>query len=329
MKTLHEKSSCCRGKIYRFGNRRRQCSLCGRTWTVWRRKRGRKPRHRDRNLLRKILLERQRFGQQIRKNNSLSIEGLRQRFRKALSWFVNQPGKENLPSGELILLADGFWFRFKKEDWVLYLMALKPIKQDKAVILGPVLLPGKESYESWSQVIETIPKEVKDRIKAFVSDNFRASKKLVRKYKWVHQLCHFHLIAQLQIRRGKRKPTISGRNIREEIYLTIREALETSSKQRLKSLKENLRILASLPDCPKKLAMITNEFLKELKRFRAYLIYPQLHLPTTTNALEVTGRIIRERSKSINTPKALLLWATAITRLRSTVTCNGNKNQQN
>ena len=277
----------------------------------------------------KILLERKTFNHQIRKNTSVLIEILRQRFRKVLSWFVNQPRKEIFPSGNLILLADGFWFRFKKEDWVLYLMALKSIKEDKAVILDPILLPEKESYENWNQVIETIPREVKTRIKAFVSNNFRASKKLVKKHKWVHQLCHFHLIAQLQIRRGKRKPSLSGRNIREEIYLAIREALEAPNKQRLKFLKENLRILASSPECPRKLKMITNEFLKELKRYHAYLIYPHLHLPPTTNALEVRGRIIREICKRINRPKALFLWATAITRLRPTITCNGNKNQQN
>jgi len=277
----------------------------------------------------KILLERRRFDAQIRKNTSVLIAALYRRFRKVLFWFVNQPRKEILPSGDLILLADGFWFKFKKADWVLYLMALKSIKEDKAVILDPILLPGKESYESWNRAIETIPKGVKTRIKAFVSDNFRASKRLVRKYKWIHQLCHFHLIARLQIRRGKRKPSLSGRNIREEIYLNIREVLETSNKKRLKFLKENLRILASSPQCPRKLAMITNEFLKELKRFRAYLIYPQLHLPTTTNSLETTGRIIRERCKTINTPKALLLWTTAIVRLKSIITCNGNKNQQN
>ena len=186
MKTLHEKSPCCRGKIYRFGNRRRQCSFCGRTWSVWNRRRGKKPRRRDKNLLVKILLERKTFNHQIRKNTSVLIETLRQRFRKVLSWFVNQPRKEIFPSGNLILLADGFWFRFKKEDWVLYLMALKSIKEDKAVILDPILLPEKESYENWNQVIETIPREVKTRIKAFVSNNFRASKKLVKKHKWVH-----------------------------------------------------------------------------------------------------------------------------------------------
>jgi len=302
MKTLHEKSLCCQGKVYRFGNRRRQCSLCGRTWNVWKRKRGRKHRRKDKSLLIKILLEKQTFKQQLRERAgfSISVAGIHKRFRQTLSWFVNQPRKDLLPSGDLILLADGFWFRFKKQDWILYLMALRPVKENTAVLLDPILLPGKESYENWSQVIETIPERAKNQIKAFISDNFRASKRLVKKYKWIHQLCHFHLIAQLQIRRGKRKPTIAGRNIREEIYLTIREALTTTLKQRLKALKENLRILASSSECPKKLAMMTNEFLKELKRFRAFLIYPYLHLPTTTNALEVIGRIIRESCKTLN-----------------------------
>lgn len=127
----------------------------------------------------------------------------------------------------------------------------------------------------------------------------------------------------------KRKSTLPGRNIREEIYLEIREALEMPNRQRLKFLKEHLKVLANSPECPKKLVMMTNEFLKQLKRFRAYLIYPELNLPTTTNTLEVMGRIIREQCRTLNTPKSLLFWTTGIVRLKHNLTCNNNKNQQN
>lgn len=30
----NEKLPCCRAKIYKFGDKQRQCSLCKKTWTV-------------------------------------------------------------------------------------------------------------------------------------------------------------------------------------------------------------------------------------------------------------------------------------------------------
>lgn len=327
MKTLHTKSPCCQGKIHRFGNRRRQCSFCGKTWRIRKKKRGRKHRRINKNLLVKALLERQSLIHQMRSNYS-SLAALRQRFRKALIW-ITQQSREYTFENKLILIADGLWFCFRKQDWVLYLMAIKPVDDSRATLIDPVLLAGKESYENWNYAISTIPTEVRSQIRAFVSDNFRGAKRLANHYQWIHQLCHFHLIAQLQIRRGRRKSIIAGRSIREKIYLNIREALETSDKQYLKVLKTRLKRLVRSPKCPGKMRLITNEFLRSIDWYRTYLLYPKLNLPTTTNTIEATGKIIRQVSRTINSPKALQVWAIAIIRLRDTATCNGRNNQPN
>lgn len=329
MNTQHTKSSCCRAPIRRYGGRRRQCPACHRTWRIYRKRRGRKHRRIDKNLLVRTLIEKQTLKQQIRIYNHRSAAALRKRFRKALTWFTQQPRIDFFPSGRLILVGDGLWYRFAKKDWVLYLMAIKPVQGNKAILLNPVLLSGKENYENWKQAIRTIPPEIRKQIKAFVSDGFRGSKKLAKQNKWIHQRCHFHLIAQLQVRRGRKKSNLIGRNIREAIYLGIRQSLETPDKQHLKFLKEHLKRLSIHSDCPRKMRMIAHEFLKEINSFRAYLLYPKLNLPTTTNTVEATGKVIRGFSRNLNTPKSLQLWVTAFRRLRPIVTCNGKKNQPN
>jgi hypothetical protein len=328
MKSLHTKSPCCRGKIYRFGNRRRQCAVCGKTWRIRRKRKGRKSYRINKQLLRRVLLEGRSLKQEFRKEYS-SLSNLYYRFRQSLEWFTRQPRNYQFNSEQLILLADGLWFQFNKEKWVLFLMALKPTDDNKAILFDPILLEGGESYDNWQAVLSTIPEEAKKRIVVFVSDDFRASDRLVKERSLIHQLCHFHLIAQLQIRRGRRKSTVEGRNIREDIYQSIRQALITTDKKELEQLQLTLQKLIRHPVCPRKLKMMVNQFLRSINHYRAYLIYPELNLPNTTNAIESTGNLIRNVASTLNTPKALYLWSKALIRLRSEITCNGKDFQPN
>jgi len=329
MNKIHAKSHCCREKIYHYGNRRRQCSLCGRTWTIRQKRRGRKRRRIDKNLLIKVLIQNQSLKHIAEQRKLTSWSAIQRRFRKALIWFVNQPRNISLPEQEYILIGDGFWHRFAKQDWVLYLIVLKPINKNFAILMDPVLLPGKESYETWQKVVRTIPLNIRRRIKAFVSDDFSASQKLSLNNHWIHQLCHFHLIAHLQIRRGRKKINIIGKNTRETIYQTIRKILTTRNSQQLKFLTSSLKQLTDEQDCPDKLRMIVNEFLRKMDCFRAYLNYPGLNLPITTGSIETIGKMIRRLCRTIKNPEALRLWITAFIRLRSKITCNGKNFQQN
>jgi len=77
--------------------------------------------------------------------------------------------------------------------------------------------------------------------------------------------------------------------------------------------------------------MIVREFLRRIDHFRAYRKYPKLHLPTTTGSVEAMNRIIRDlmrQTRSVRSPQALQLWATALIRMRPTIMCNGKHFQQ-
>jgi len=325
MKTLHAKSPCCGAKIYRFGSRRRQCSHCKHTWRIRRKKRGRKPWRASPRFLQAVLLQRRTL-KSLAPRTGLTPQALSHRFRQAVHQFVSRPRALRVPAGPLVLLIDGLYFRFNRRPWVLYLMGLKPCHQNRAIFLDPLLFPGREEVSRWSEAINTVPVRLHKRIRALVSDQIRGITSLAVHKGWVLQLCHFHLISQLQGNRGRRKRKVAGRNMRELCYQLARQALELPDGPKLQRVLERLKKVARQPGGPARVRMVVREFLRRTDQFRAYRKYPHLDLPTTTGTVEAMGRIVRDlmrQTRSIRSPQALQMWATALIRLRPKVMCNG------
>ncbi|MDQ3026361.1 MAG: hypothetical protein M3R58_07645 [Pseudomonadota bacterium] len=226
-----------------------------------------------------------------------------------------------------MLLADGLWFEFGGRPWVLYLMALKPCRGNEAIFLDPLLLPGKEGASRWRQALATIPPRAMRRIQAVVVDNLPGMRRLANQNRWVLQLCHFHLLLKLQaLRRGVRY-ALRGGLVREEIHQLIRSALELPEGKRLSRTLEQLNRL-SHGDCGTQRVQTTvREFLNGPQFYRSYLTHPNLGLPRTTNSVESMCRLLRElfrSSRAGSNPGSVLLWATALLRLRPRVTFNGH-----
>ncbi len=256
----------------------------------------------------------------------LTRQALGHRFRRALEQFVSHPRTLRLPKGPLILVLDGLYFRFGGRHWVLYLMGVKPCHQNRAVFLDPVLLPERENVRCWSQAFATIPVPVYRRICASVSDDIRGMISLAGNQGWTVQLCHFHLISQLQGSRGRRKRKLVGRPVRETLYQLTRQALELPDATRLQVVLKRLERLVQKPMGSRVMRMAVREFLRRKEHFRAYRRYPELGLPSTTGTVEAMGRRIRDlmrQTRSISSPYALKLWATALIRMRPIVMCNG------
>jgi hypothetical protein len=332
MKTKHAKSPCCHAQIYRFGHRRRQCSSCKRTWSIRPKKRGRPIACISQNVLSQIFLERYTLLHLVQRRPGLGLSAFRHRFRQALQRFINRPRPQKIPSGPLILLADGLWFHFDQKPWILYLTALKPCSGKTAVFLDPILLPGKEGAFKWNRVFAAIPSEPRARIKALVVDNLNGMKLIAKKEGWILQLCHFHLILKLQIQRGRERRALKGGSVREEIYRTIRQALETPDESHLNTLLARLTHLTQTFCGTQRIQAMVREFIQSIKYYRAYRAHFELNLPSTTNTVEAMCSIIRDllrRNRSASSPKALLQWTTALIRLRQELTCNGKHHQQN
>lgn len=326
MNKIHEKSPCCRAVIYKFGGKRRQCSLCKKTWTVWAKQRGRKPSRPNRNLLKRVLVEKRSLFSPGLSKKRISEAALSARLKKAMNNYLGNAGDAMVPGSKLILVLDALWFQFAHKRWTLYLTVARSVAKDKAVILEPMLLPGKENFRDWRKVIDAIPKNIKSRVKAAVSDGFRGVDRIVRNEDWKLQRCHFHLIAQLQVNRGFWKK-FPDSPIREEIYRTVCKLLYAKNDKEI--LEEYLILLIEKPNCPHRLKMIATEFLRHIYQFRAYLIYPELRLPATTNSIESLNRIVRSRCRHLRTPKSLILRVKTLLKIRKTVTCNPKIYQQN
>jgi hypothetical protein len=322
MATRHAKSPCCRGSIYKFGKRRRQCAACKRTWSTRKKKRGRKRKRIARALLDRILLERYTIAQE-QKRSRLSKSGIALRYAKAMRLVAaNTPFR--FPRGPYALIGDGLYFKFRRKEWVMYLMAVKPIRGEKAYFLDPMLFEGRECYERWCQATATIPPAVQKHIVAFVSDGFRGSQTLSEQNGWFHQRCHFHLLANLVRGKGKRRYRVRGSRLRDHLLETSQTMITSKNKDNLKAARSTIRRLISRQTCPPYIRKQTLEFLEREQDFRTYLRYPRLHLPVTTNAIESTGQMVRKATRTARTPTSLLLRATAFLRLKKSIVCNGN-----
>jgi len=325
MTTQHTKSSCCKASVRRYGGRRRQCMKCLRTWRISKHKRGRKAKRRNYKLIERKILDNQSIRTQ-KKNYypNLGEQALYKRSQKCLSAISKKA--RNYPEfpDHYILLADGAGYTIKDEEWTLYVFLLKPIHCSCAHVLEPIMIKGKESFSNWQKALDSIPEHIRKQVIAFVSDNFRASWNITAHYQWIHQLCHFHLIKELRRRRGGRKK-LSDRSVRESIYHTVRKTLETNDPEQSAALMKELKSLSQHPQCPYKFKMVISDFFRTRERFMAYLIHPDLNIPKTNNASESLVNLMREKTKRLNSAKAVEQWAKASVRLKQKMICNGHK----
>lgn len=319
MKLLHMKSECCGAKTIRFGGRRRQCIACKKTWSIRSAKRGPKPRRNQCDYLNKVFNHGFKV-KQLSLNSKLSADAIYKIFANNLNSIVRQKRTIRVKGSKLILVIDAEWHYFKKKLWTLYFLAVKSMGSQTVVILDPILMPGKESAANWNGILDQLPKSVRKRIIALVSDGIRGIETVSENNGWIIQRCHFHLLSALQKRRGKRAST-PGRLIREEIYNSVRLALAETSARRLNILCKRLAFLSNEDGCPKAMRMIVRDFLRRFHGYRAYLEYPDLNLPTTTNVMESVNSYVREKTRKIKTPNAWHKWAIACARMKSKFTC--------
>ncbi|MFH1822276.1 MAG: hypothetical protein ABH830_01095 [Patescibacteria group bacterium] len=319
MKLLHKKSQCCGAKIICFGAKRRQCVVCKNTWRKYPARRGRKPKRRQFNYLNKVFNHGFRVSQ-LAVHSKLSTDAIYKRFASNLNSAVEQKRIIRIRGSKLILIIDAKWHYFKEELWVLYFLAVKSTGSQTVTVLDPVLWRGKETSTTWNSIINQLPLSIKKRIIALTSDGIRGIEQVAKRNNWIIQRCHFHLLSMLQKMRGKRAST-PGRLIREEIYNSVKLALSETSQLRLNILCRRLTLLAENKQCPVRMRGAVRDFLRKLPEFRSYLEYPELNLPTTINVMESINSFVKNKTRTVNSPKSWHKWAIACVRFKSKFTC--------
>ena len=326
---MHAECDCKDPVVHRHGKRRRRCVVCGQTWSIRSKPRGRKTVRISRSLLRRLLVDGENT-RRLAKDCRRSVDTVRRRCRSECRRLVTEEALPRLPAGfdAFVLVVDGLWFRFGKRKWVLHDMAVKPVGIPTAFFLEPVMLAGEECAQSWQQALATIPPDVYGRIRALVADGFSGCKAVARRHRWVLQLCHQHLDARLLGRPGHRR-RVRGGAVRSIAVEMVRQVRTTADGLQLAGLKQALGECARHPDLTARISGVIRRFLHDVELFRAYLDHRELELPTTTNSLECRHGQLRLTVRGINNPEAAALRVRSFTRLHPTVTCNGHKIPQN
>lgn len=325
MDLLHEKSSCCKKKIIRFGVRRRQCIKCRRTWRVWQRARGR-----DRKRIRTSLLRKYLDGDFV----SISKEAdrrkihesvLRRALNAALRKYIQEPWIIKI-SGEdsIVLLADAVVKRIRYSWWTIYFVAVKKPNVNSATVFKPVVLRGRESYADWQYVLNSLPENILNRASMLVCDGHRGLVYYARWSGWQVQRCQAHLLFSIS---GRRSQSRWSRH-REEgrrIYQLVKTAITETDSKIIKKTLSAVEEMGWETDS-RILQKIIRGFLQDVEDYRTYLRSPALNSPTTNNAMESFISRFQElchRARGFATVEALTRWAVAFVKHRRKITCNG------
>lgn len=327
MKKIHAKSPCCRGRIIKFGSRRRQCVICQKTWRVRQKKRGRKSKRVSADLFAKYIygeIPTSYVSSRIRKGQS---KDQRERaIRKSLKRFADNSSWPQLPHHEpLVAIADAMIITIDKKAYTFYFILIRKAADKQAVIAAPYISEETESYEGWREAFAQLPELTLVSINALVCDSHRGLQYIARRKKWIIQQCNFHLIARIQGRRsrficsqhrqeGERLYQLVNKVIthpaEEAVLDTVREIWELSRQTRSKNLKIYL-----------------SGFTRKYWEYRSYLQYPELHLPRTTNSIESLIGSIRKlshRAHGFRTIESFTLWIDALLKKKKFATCNGS-----
>lgn len=331
MKKLHEKSPCCQGQIRRFGQRRRQCVACKRTWRVWRKKRGRKKYRISADFLVGYLGHQIPSLRGLAKRRSLSEAVLKYRLKKSRQKFVAKTPWPILPQEkQLIAIADAM-VQYTQNGWhTFYFILIRATKNNQAVVAKPYIRKGTETYDGWSEALEELPHKVRSSIAALVCDGHGGLVNCARKYGWLIQRCHFHLIARLQSRRSKWR---TGRHQEEgkRIYSLVKRVLTIKNKKAILRALMELEEIGWLSSSPE-IGRTLSGFVKNYEDYRTYLKYPELNLPKTSNTAESFIGCIRklcQRTRGFASLYSLKEWIEALIKYKKFIKCNGVRNQPN
>jgi DNA-binding Lrp family transcriptional regulator len=325
MSQKHAKSPCCRGKIYHFGQRRRQCFVCKKTWRIRQKKKGRKLKRISRELVKRYLSNGSFNLEEHAHRLGLSLAALHYRIRKSRDIFLEKEHWLSIPVNQsFIIIVDALILQIQKRFFTAYFILLRSIKDDKAIILEPSIFSRYENKADWQHVLNRIPEKSRRRILALVGDGEPCFATITRQHGWLLQRCHFHLLAELY-RFASFKRKSRNRKLAEKINKLVRSIISTTN---IKELKRSLRKVNSLiqnPDVPERIkARFLKGFCRNFQFYRTYLNYPNLNLPITTNSCETLCRITRNflnKIHGLNTAQSLTKWIKALMLFRKKIYC--------
>ncbi len=323
MKKLHEKSPCCGEEIYIHCRKRRRCKECGKTWTVWKKKRGRKVKRIQKNLA-PSYVNREVLPMRVERKNQ-SRNQRQHALQKSRQWCALQNPWAEIPNGPLIVVADGMVKYCKKRWYTWYFILVRSTTGNQAVILPPYYQEGTETISGWRSAFAGMSEQVRERTVVLVSDGHRGLVTQAQREGWSIQRCHFHHLKRLQAQRSRWR---TGRHQEEaeDIY-TCSKAILTETDER--KINDYLVHLTELKDntISKEVKKVLSGFIRNYRDYRTYLKYPELNIPTTNNTSEaLVGLVERlaQHARGFRNPKTFNEWICVLFKTKKFILCRGN-----
>jgi hypothetical protein len=325
MNKIHEKSPCCRGSIWRRGERRRQCSLCLRTWRSWQKKKGRKRHRSDFDLLFRYLKHTSGSIRQQAEKKQITPAALSAQMAQTMKRFHQATPWPALPDGELILIADAMIEYINKIPHTFYFLLIRSINENKAVIAPfSVRIDEGEGFQGWYRALQQLTPEVRQRIRVLVCDGMQALIRIGKDQGWLIQRCQFHLRARISHycspRRFGKRPKY-GKQMQKLIVIILTNRNSNIIQKALEEIREMKEQTTA-----KSFKTVLSGFLKHYEDYRTYLYYPEYHLPVTSNSAEfLIGQIrdLQYRARGFKSLKSLSSWIETYCKYTQTITCNG------
>jgi len=328
MVSHHSKSRCCHAAIIRYGGKRRQCVDCKKTWTIRPKRQGRKtiqsPAHLIVSYFSRAISNVRTMAERRHWGRDRAQRMLARSLRKYVASH-NQDWARFIPEhGRLIAVADGIWHRIGEKKITVYVILLRSVQSNRAVICPPVFVPGWEDRHGWEQAFASLPDTISSRICSLVCDGHVALVALGKRERWHIQRCHFHLIANLNMYLGTRK-NAAANTILSLVQRLITTANPITSREICAKLR-HIRATSKSRGVRRVLGGLETHY----RDFQTYARHPNLSLPLTTNSAEscISGmRDLMHRCRGFRSWDAMCAWLTGYTIWKRTIQCNG-KNQQ-
>lgn len=224
-------------------------------------------------------------------------------------------------SGKLVAIADATGVRFLGMEWTVYCLLLRPVATDRAVIVPPIFLPGREG-PSWSMVFTRLSPDVQRRIIALVCDGNPHLVSYGKRQGWVVQRCHFHLKARVRSYLSwgpKSRGRIWGLLALMSIEAVLGTPDDVQCLRHQRFLQSLVLVLRST-----KARWAIRGLLRSLDDFRSYRRYPELRLPTTSNAAESLINLLKShlgRTRGLPTLAAMCKHIFTLFQQKQTINC--------
>lgn len=322
-------SPCCQAPTSHHGGRRRQCRHCLETWSIRKKKRGRKQIRASPTLVGKYLSRSLPSLEEVAKQRGCSPETVRRRLAASRDRLLRSiPWKSSPHDTRLIALADGMEVRIEKTVITVYLILLKPLGSPEAIICPPHIVRGREDGRGWMAAFSQLPRDILMNICALVCDGKSSLKGAAIEHHWLLQRCHFHLLHSI----GN---YLSGGGLSRTkilsflVHRSVRMILTTEDPTRIERNKAHLAEL--LPFIRSRgLRKVLIGFLRYTREYRTYLRHPHLDLPTTSNACESLIQCLRDvcyRARGFRSLSSFKRWVIAILKHKQVMKVNGHQPQ--